>query len=36
MHICPAEIVAALFMFEHMNYACWYCVWRAKEILHIK
>ncbi len=32
MHICPAEIGAALILFEQASMVYWYLVWRAQEI----
>jgi len=33
MHICPAEIGAALILYDQAKYSFWYIIWRAKEIL---
>ena len=32
MHICPAEIGAALILFEQAQYSYWYAKWRIQEI----
>lgn len=33
MHICPAEIGAALILFEQITHIFWYLIWRGQEIL---
>lgn len=33
MHICPAEIGAALILFEQAQHSYWYMRWRAAEII---
>ena len=33
MHICPAEVVAALIMFEQAQYSYWYAKWRIQEFI---